>query len=151
MTELQCKRCTDCHCSFHTYAIQPYCRKCIKKRCVSSHMPAADGRFECTCTFDLTPHKGTYICLGHFKSLQNFCVTCGVPRPESCHDFQHDHMWYCPAHRMQMKQSTISTLLQTLRKYVCHDVVIEILKHMMTPVKHRYPDSFHIPMQRKFT
>ena len=151
MRALEYKKCTDCNCCFLTYANTPYCRHCIRNYCALAHHPCDDGRHECNCTFDMITYQGEHYCLGHFKTLQNYCASCDTIRPENCKDFQHDHMWYCPLCRYDFKRETVSTVMNALQNFVYNDIVVEILKKVVTPATHRYPDSFNIPLQRKLT
>lgn len=142
------KNCTNCNVSFLTYAHNPCCRYCMKDVCCMSHLPSSDGRSECNSTFDTIFHNGKKYCLGHYKLLQNRCNICGVQRPENNLNFQSDHLWYCDIHLKTHKQNLARSIYESLKNHLYLDIILEILKNVVSVAKFRYPAEFHIPVQK---
>lgn len=142
---LQNKKCMQCNATIMTFANNPYCRKCMNNVCCMAHTPSCDGRMCCNCTFDAIEYNNNMYCLGHFKNLQNKCAVCGILRPETCTDFQHDYMWYCSRHKMSYKTNYANTIYNMLKHSLCLDTIVQILTRVIEPVRFRYPESFNIP------
>ena len=145
---IQTQKCSDCNTFVSTFAKKPYCRSCTKIICCMSTFPNCDGRYSCNCSFDLHTFNESRYCLGHFKALQNKCTICDIPRPENDIHFQHDYTWACYAHRFEHKKKSVNAIYTSLKHILCIDVIIEIMKNVLLPVKNRYPDSFNIPFEK---
>ena len=140
--------CISCNYSFLTFAKKPYCTTCIQTECCMSNLQCCDGRNSCNSTFDMVTHNGKKYCLGHYKLLQNKCNICSKPRPETCTDFQQDHMWYCTEHKKIYRQNLIKSIYDILKTPLYIDVIVPILKNVILPTEFRYPDGFNIPIRK---
>lgn len=145
---LSTKKCNLCATRLLTYAHSPHCTNCIKSECCLSNYAASDGRMCCNVTFDMITIDQKKYCLGHYKLLQNKCNVCGLTRPESCHNFQDDHMWYCKDHTYVYKYKRTQAVFHVMKDILCIDLITEILKKSLGSPNNKYPDKFHIPLKK---
>ena len=132
------KKCEDCNNILLTYSTKPKCLNCIKNYCCFSHK----GR--CNITFNCVESYAGNVCLAHFKTLQNKCFICKLPRPENDNTFMPSYMYYCYNHRHIYKDSVRQYALENLQNNLNTDVVDKIVDYACFPVTCRYPEEFHI-------
>ena len=57
-------------------------------------------------------------------------------------------MWYCEKHVKTHKQNVTNSVYESLKNHLYFDIILEVLKNVVSAAKFRYPTEFHIPIQK---
>ena len=122
---LKNKFCSECGNKVPTFARNPLCQICMKKKCELSHMKDNINRNICNTVSDLICRTNC-LCVGHYKMILEYCYVCGEAK-EYNENISYDGYYYCKNHKPVDQSYMIHKLLDNDLNYDVVSVIISKL------------------------